>query len=64
MSTSEKRSALDAATEITIAAIAAGGFEPDQAVEEFQKDVVEFFDAIYKQAWQNTHLAKYPLDND
>ena len=60
MSSSTARSPLDAATEVTIAAITAGSFESDQAVSDFQKDVVDFFDAVYKQAWQNTHLARYP----
>ena len=62
MSTSTTRSALDAATEVTIAAITSGQFASSQVAEDFQKDVVDFFDAIYRQAWQNTHLAKYPHD--
>ena len=62
MNVSNARSPLDTATEITVAAIAAGSFGSDRAVSDFQKDVVVFFDAVYKQAWQNTHLAKYPHD--
>ena len=64
MSTTNARSPLDAAVEVTIAAISSGSFESDQAVQDFQKDVIDFFDAVYRQAWQNTHLAKYPHEHE
>ena len=63
MTTSTARSPLDAAVEITVAAISSGSFESDHAVQDFQKDVIDFFDSVYRQAWQNTHLAKYPHEN-
>ena len=62
MSMNTTRSPLDAATEITIAAINSGSFASNQAALNFQQNVTDFFDAVYKQAWQNTHLAKYPHD--
>ena len=64
MNTSTTRSLLDAAVEITVAALNSGSFESAHAVEDLQKDVVGFFDAVYRQAWQNTHLAKYPHEHE
>ena len=47
------RTALDAATEITVAAMTAGKFSSNVPSSDFQKNVTDFFDAVYKQIEQN-----------
>ena len=47
------RTVLDAATEITVAAITAEKISPIVPKQNFQKNVTDFFDAVYKQIEEN-----------
>ncbi len=58
------RSILDAATEITVSAVSIGKLASNMAHPDFQKNVTEFFNAIYKQIEKNvTETYESSLEN-